>query len=67
MTRFAFRVKRKGLEYKMEDWLCSKYIKEIKRSHVKGIESTEMEEEEEHFKFTPTPFLTLILLTWKIR
>ena len=39
MTRFAFSLKRKGLEYKVEDWLCSKYIKETRRSHEKGIES----------------------------
>jgi len=36
VTRFAFRVKRKGPEYKAEVRLCSKYIKETKRSHEKG-------------------------------
>jgi len=35
MRRFAFRVKRKGLEYKVGDWLCSKYIKKT-RSREKG-------------------------------
>jgi hypothetical protein len=58
MTRFAFRVKRKGPEHKVEDWLCSKYIKETNRSHVKGIESNEMEEGN-HFKFAPAPFLNM--------
>jgi hypothetical protein len=58
MTRFAFKVKRKGPEYKVEDWLCSKYIKETRRSHVKGIESREMEGGD-HFKFTPAAFLNM--------
>ena len=51
-TRSAFTVKRKGPEYKVEDWFCSKYIKETRRSHEKGAESKEMEERD-YFKFPP--------------
>lgn len=58
MTYFAFRVKGEGLEYKMEDWLCSKYVKKTRRSHEKGTESREMEERD-HFKFTPALFLNM--------
>ena len=58
MTRFAFRVKRKGLEYKVEDWLCSKYIKDTRRNNEKGIQSREMEERD-HLKFTPALFLNM--------
>ena len=48
MTRFAFRVERKGSAHKAEDRLCSKYIKETKRSHERGIESRETEDRD-HF------------------
>jgi len=61
VTRFAFRVKRKGHEYKAEDRLCSKYIKETKRSRGKGIESREMEERD-HFKFTPVLFSSTVAI-----
>jgi hypothetical protein len=61
MTRFAFRVKRKGPEYKVKDWLCSKYIKETRWRHEKGIESREMEERD-HFQFTPALSLNVVAI-----
>jgi hypothetical protein len=60
MTRFAFSVKRKGPEYKVEDWLCSKYIKETRRLE-KGVQSREVEERD-HFKFTPALFLNMVAI-----
>jgi hypothetical protein len=54
MTHFAFRVTLRGPEYKVEDRLCSDYIKETRRRRQeKGIKIKEMEERH-HFICTAT-------------
>jgi hypothetical protein len=61
MARFAFRVKRRGPEYKVEDWLCSKYIKKTRRSDIKGMENREIEERD-HFIFNSALFLNVVAI-----
>jgi hypothetical protein len=52
MTRFAFRVKRRGPEYKVEDWSCSKHTKSLGEGvRKRGVEIKEMGERD-HLIFT---------------